>query len=72
MFDGGETNMASAPRSIGNPLMDVTPTMTERLQREKASLELKLSEVNLALKTIEANPQVQQVIDALTKLHWLR
>ena len=46
--------------------------MTERLQREREQLRSKLAEVEAALSTIEAHPEVQQVIDALAKLHWLR
>ena len=66
---GEETEMAPQVRRA---VMDVTPTMTERLKRERANLASRLAEVDAALAVVESNPQVQQVIDALTKLHWLR
>ena len=53
-------------------LMNITPTMTDRLRNERVILQSKLAEVEAALQTIESHPEVQQVIDALTKLHWLR
>ena len=53
-------------------LLNATPTMTERLYRERAQLQSKLAEIETAIGVIEAHPQVQRVIDALTKLHWLR
>ena len=52
--------------------INATPTMTERLYRERAQLQSKLAEIETAIGVIEAHPQVQRVIDALTKLHWLR
>lgn len=73
MFDNAETypvqpSLMGAEKSV----MNITPTMTERLRHERDNLKQRLAEVEAALSTIEANPQVQQVIDALTKLHWLR
>ena len=69
MFDGGVE--ADTPgHSLAS--LNVTPTMTERLRREQETLRSKLAEVDSALATIEAHPEVQQVIDALAKLHWLR
>ena len=69
MFDGGE--ITAAPQlSLAD--INVTPTMTERLRREREGLNVKLAEIEAALAAIEAHPEVQQVIDALTKLHWLR
>lgn len=69
MFESGE---ASSPPGQSLTSLNVTPTMTERLQREREQLRSKLAEVEAALSTIEAHPEVQQVIDALAKLHWLR
>mgnify|MGYP001617728179 CR=1 FL=1 len=71
MFDGGEIRGSMVP-SQEKMSLDVTPTMTERLKRERANLASRLAEVDAALAVVESNPQVQQVIDALTKLHWLR
>ena len=69
MFDGGE--ITAAPQlSLAD--INVTPTMTERLRREREGLIVKLAEIEAALAASEAHPEVQQVIDALTKLHWLR
>ena len=70
MFDEG-TGIPEVPRG-SLATLDVTPTMTERLRREQETLRSKLAEVESALTTIEAHPEVQQVIDALAKLHWLR
>ena len=74
MFDNSEAPYpegALTAKNEGN-LMDMTPTMTERLQRERQTLKTRLAQVEEALAAIESNPQVQQVVDALTKLHWLR
>ena len=69
MFDGGSPE-ASMERGLAS--LNVTPTMTEQLQREREMLRSKLAEVEAALATIESHTEVQQVIDALAKLHWLR
>lgn len=73
MFDTQE-NYPTAPGELRAEIgaLNATPTMTDRLKRERATLQNRLAEVEAALSTIESNPQVQQVIDALTKLHWLR
>ena len=71
MFGDSETGMV-APGGLRGAVMNITPTMTERLRQEQAKLQERLAEVTAALTTIEAHPEVQQVVDALTKLHWLR
>ena len=75
MFDAG-TGGSSFPTEQPSPEMrlgalNATPTITERLRRERAQFAAKLAEVDVALQIVEANPAVQQVIDALAKLHWL-
>ena len=46
--------------------------MKQREVGYKISLPAYLKKVEAALATIESHPEVQQVIDALAKLHWLR
>ena len=70
MFDSPEVSSQGMERGLAS--INITPTMTERLQRERDALRSKLAEVEAALTTIESHPEVQQVIDALAKLHWLR
>ena len=70
MFES-ESGVASEEKALSG-LINATPTMTERLYRERAQLKSKLAEIEKAIAAIESNPQVQQVVDALTKLHWLR
>ena len=69
MFDG--VSSEASPVERGLKCINVTPTMTERLHQEREQLRSKLAEVESALSTIESHPEVQQVIDALAKLHWL-
>ena len=57
---------------LGMPGIAVAQTITERLHRERDHLRSRLAEVEATLVTIEAHPEVQQVIDALAKLSWLR
>lgn len=68
-----EGNMATAGGMAGSlASVNVTPTMTERLKREQDTLRSRLAEVESALATIEAHPEVQQAIDALAKLQlWM-
>lgn len=74
MFEGAETSCPEPmpPRGMIGATLNTTPTMTQKLYEEKARLSSRLDEINMALSAIESNPQVQQVIDALAKLHWLR
>lgn len=44
------------------------PTLTERLKREQADLSDRLAEINAALSALEANPQVQAVLDLVQKV----
>ena len=74
MFEdtGTGSSMSVPEQSMRGAIMNVTPTMTERLRHEQENLKQRLAEVESALSAIESNPQVQTVIDALAKLHWLR
>ena len=44
-----------------------TPVL-ERLKEQKAELEKKLRDIENAIGSLEANPQVQEVLEALNKL----
>ncbi len=44
------------------------PTLTERLKREQADLSSRLKEVTEAITALEANPQVQTVLDLVQKV----
>lgn len=46
----------------------VAPTHKQRLQQTKANLEAQLADVNAAIEAIEANPAVEQVLNALMKV----
>ena len=74
MFDSSEPGYPVAPQLSGEMLstINMTPTVTERLYRERVALQEKLAEVEKAIAAIEASPQTQQVVDSLAKLHWLR
>lgn len=75
MFDsGGTESYPTAPGELRAEIgaINATPTVTERLYRERAQLQSRLSEVEKAIAAIEASPQTQQVVDSLAKLHWLR
>ena len=51
-----------------NSIMKYQPTLTERLKREQGELQSRLTEVNAALAALEANPQVQTVLDLVQKV----
>lgn len=44
------------------------PNMTELLTMRKARLEAELSEVNEALTALKANPEIERVINLVTKI----
>ena len=46
----------------------VQQTVTERLMRRKKDLECELERINSALTALTDNPQIQGVIDTLSKL----
>lgn len=49
-------------------LVKCQPTLTERLKREQADLSARLKEVTEAITALEANPQVQAVLDLVQKV----
>jgi len=44
------------------------PTLTERLKQERIDLSKRLSELDAAISALEANPQVQTILDLLQKV----
>ena len=56
------------PTSPGECVTYVQPTVTERLMRRKKDLECELERINSALTALTDNPQIQGVIDTLSKL----
>lgn len=44
------------------------PNMTQILTAKKERLELELSEVNEALAALKANPEIERVINLVTKI----
>ena len=43
-------------------------SITDRLITEKRQLETRLSEINVVLGKLEKNPEVQDIIDSLSKV----
>ena len=56
-----------AAGSTGETLLMPTST-TDRLQSEKERLEQRLNQVNQAIAALEQNPEIQNAIDAISKL----
>lgn len=46
-------------------------TLTERLSEERATLQARLSEIDVVLKALTDNPAVQSVLDLLQKTRCL-
>ena len=44
------------------------PTMSQRLSSEKERLEKRLAEVNKALEVLKKYPEMQEVVDILSKI----
>lgn len=55
--------------SIGR---DVSPTLTESLKSERKALQQKLGQLDETIALIEANPEIQKTLDALSQLGKLR
>lgn len=45
--------------------VDASPTMLQKLNREKARLEEKLAKLNSAIAALEAHPEIQGVLEAV-------
>ena len=54
--------------STGQMLQPRQLTITERLEQEKAVLESRVAEINEALSVLRDQPQIQRVIDIVTKV----
>lgn len=52
---------------VGGGLSNSAPTISERLQRRKESLEADLAVVESAQQIIEANPQMAEFLDLVQK-----
>lgn len=48
--------------------MGASPTMSERLHREREHLEHRLTQVNEAIEALESNPEVARAVDAISKV----
>ena len=73
-FGNTENQSGAGMPEISAAPIDAPPIqpMTYRVMRERDHLRSRLAEVEAVLATIEAHPEVQQVIDALATLHLLR
>lgn len=60
----GEVETA-ARNSLGN---SYTPSLTERLKAQREEAAKRLSELDAAIGALEANPQVQAVLDLVQKV----
>ena len=58
---------AMCKAEIGGGLSNAAPTISERLQRRKESLEEDLAVVESAQKIIESNPQMAEFLDLVQK-----
>ena len=47
--------------------VEVVTTLSDKLKRKKLRLETELNDVNLAIEALQANPEVANVINLLTK-----
>ena len=65
MFD---QKMAEAQTASGAMLSPRSLTITERLEQEKAVLEKRLEDLNEALTVLRETPQIQRVIDIVTRV----
>ena len=62
-------HLAKQPEQpAGAMLVPRSLTITERLEQEKAVLELRLVEINEALSVLRDQPQIQRVIDVVTRV----
>lgn len=59
---------AQALGRINKLAMDITPTKRQHLLEIKQQLELKMREVDDAIKALDENPGVEKVLDLLRKV----
>jgi len=69
-FSGQEGDSSEMiPTSRAKDLLQMrNPNMTQILTAKKERLELELSEVNEALAALKANPEIERVINLVTKI----
>lgn len=53
-----------------SPMGYETPSVTARLKAQKENLERQLSKVNEALTLLEASPDLQKAIDAISRVNY--
>lgn len=58
--------------TCGQATQPVAITITQQLASERAELQARLIEIDAATAAIEASPQVQTALDAISKLGQLR
>lgn len=61
------TDMALMPTGEMMAGRQIKPTVTESLEREKKSLLERLADIEEALAALRAHPEIQSVIDILSK-----
>ena len=66
MFDSGSSERAMAP--IGMAGSSRRESLTERLQRERAGLKERLTQLDTAIAALEKNPEIQEVFDIVSRL----
>ena len=54
--------------SLGMCIEASRPTLTERLKQERNNLSRRLEELDAAIIALEANPQVQAILDLVQKV----
>lgn len=69
MFDGPEQETKESYIARQGGMMMRSRTKLERLRDMKQGLEAKLEEVNQAIKLLEDNPQLTEVINALERVN---
>jgi hypothetical protein len=58
--------MGIGGQEISMPIcIDASPTMLQKLNREKSRLEEKLGKVNTAILALEKNPEIQGILEAV-------
>ncbi|GAG55139.1 unnamed protein product [marine sediment metagenome] len=51
---------------------EITPSLTEALKAQRNKAEAELAELNETIKLIESQPEIQKVLDALSRLGKLK
>lgn len=65
MFDGNQKSLAE----IGSyPSMSRRESLTERLKRERETINERLKQLDTAIAALEKNPEIQEIFDIVTRL----